>query len=340
MSPRAPQPEGPLLTHLLREVSRSFYLTLRVLPTAVRPQVSLAYLLARTTDTIADTAVLPAEDRLSALRALQDRIQGRSTAAVDFGRYLAHQASTAESRLLQRAEDALELLDRQDPEDRRLIRQVIDTIASGQMLDLVRFANAGPRRIVALETAEELEDYTWRVAGCVGEFWTRICLRHLLPGDKVSPDFLLARGLRFGQGLQMVNILRDLAADLRSGRCYLPARDLSAVSLEPLDLLSPSNEPRLRPVYSRYLEVTAGHLAAGWEYTNHLPRSCVRLRLACAWPILLGVRTVSLLRQGRVLDPEARIRVPRAEVRRLVVRSLCAVPFPGGWDRLYRRCAA
>ena len=36
------------LNELLKQTSRSFYLTLRVLPAAVRPQIGLAYLLART----------------------------------------------------------------------------------------------------------------------------------------------------------------------------------------------------------------------------------------------------------------------------------------------------
>ena len=47
-----------MLTSLLKEVSRSFYLTMRVLPSAIRPQIGLAYLLARTTDTIADTEIV------------------------------------------------------------------------------------------------------------------------------------------------------------------------------------------------------------------------------------------------------------------------------------------
>jgi len=58
-----------LLTGLLKEVSRSFYLTLRVLPVSIRPQIGLAYLLARTTDTIADTQLLPVAQRLEALQA-------------------------------------------------------------------------------------------------------------------------------------------------------------------------------------------------------------------------------------------------------------------------------
>ena len=54
-----------LLVDLLQATLRSFYLTLRVLPAAVRPQIGLAYLLARTTDTIADTELVPLEQRLT-----------------------------------------------------------------------------------------------------------------------------------------------------------------------------------------------------------------------------------------------------------------------------------
>src|SRR6266446_1521302 len=69
MAPSTPE----LLTTLLREVSRSFYLTMRVLPGAIRPQIGLAYLLARTADTIADTELVPLTQRLDALRSLRER---------------------------------------------------------------------------------------------------------------------------------------------------------------------------------------------------------------------------------------------------------------------------
>src|SRR5689334_12842529 len=69
-----------LLSSLLKQVSRSFYLTLRVLPNAIRPQIGLAYLLARATDTIADTEIVPVADRLQALHALRQRILGQTSA--------------------------------------------------------------------------------------------------------------------------------------------------------------------------------------------------------------------------------------------------------------------
>ena len=207
------------LNDLLKQTSRSFYLTLRVLPAAIRPQIGLAYLLARTADTIADTELVPPEQRLDALKRLRERIQGSSTAPLNLAGLAQHQGSSAEKLLLEKVEDGLTLLQTLSPADQQLARTVLNTITGGQELDLRRFAGASAEKIVALETAAQLDDYMYRVAGCVGEFWTRMCRAHLFPKLRLDDTQLLADGVRFGKGLQLVNILRDLPADLKKGRC-------------------------------------------------------------------------------------------------------------------------
>jgi farnesyl-diphosphate farnesyltransferase len=328
------QASNPILGSLLKEVSRSFYLTLRIMPAKVRPQLGLAYLLARTTDTIADTELLPVEQRLKALQQLRERIQGARATPIDFGELAQEQSSPAERVLLEKCETSLSLLETLMPPDRQLIRKVLDTITSGQELDLRRFAIAAAGQIVALRTDEELDDYTYRVAGCVGEFWTRICRAHLFPNAPMNESELLANGVRFGKGLQLTNILRDLAADLRQGRCYLPAERLSSVGLAPGDLLQPANEPRLRPVYNALLDLAREHLLAGWAYTNALPWRNVRVRLACSWPILIGLETLKLLRVRNVLDPHQPIKVSRGEVRRIQCLSVILYPWPKAWKAI------
>jgi len=334
-----------LLTDLLEQVSRSFYLTLRVLPTAVRPQIGLAYLLARTTDTIADTEVLPAEERLNALGLLRARILGQKREPLNFGELAQQQGSPAERVLLERVEESLALLATLGAEDLALVRTVIDTITSGQELDLLRFANPNAatrepghsaKRLIALQTDAELDDYTHRVAGCVGEFWTRMCRAHLFPNADLNDAQLLADGVRFGKGLQMVNILRDLPRDLQEGRCYIPAESLAKCGLQPAELLDPASELRFRPAYNTLLDRAEEHLAAGWAYTNAIPTGQFRVRLACAWPILIGVRTIELLRTQNVLNPTDRVKVSRAEVKDLMLRTLVHVPFPGKFRALWR----
>lgn len=73
---------------------------------------------------------------------------------------------------------------------------------------------------------------------------------------------------------------------------------------------------------------------AGWRYTTTLPRSQVRVRLACAIPVLIGLRTLRELRKGGVLDPSRRIKVSRAVVRGILWRSIIRLPFRARWDGL------
>ena len=324
-----------LLGDLLKATSRSFYLTLRVLPAAVRPQIGLAYLLARTTDTIADTELVPLEQRRDALKRLRERIQGPSTAPLNFGELAKHQGSAAEGILLEKVEDSLTLLQTLSPADQQLARTVLNTITGGQELDLRRFAGASAGKIVALETAAQLDDYTYRVAGCVGEFWTKICRAHLFPKLRLDDAQLLADGVRFGKGLQLVNILRDLPADLKKGRCYLPADKLEPAGLLPEVLLSPVNEAKFRPLFQEYLDRAESHLAAGWTYTNTLPLGQFRVRLACAWPILIGMKTIEKMRTASVLDLQQHIKISRIEVRGIMLRSALVYPLPQMWQKLF-----
>jgi farnesyl-diphosphate farnesyltransferase len=348
------------LSDLLKATSRSFYLTLRVLPARVRLQIGLAYLLARTTDTIADTEILPVEQRLDALQKLRERILGHNSTRLNFGELAGKQGLPAERVLLEKVEESLALLQTLSSADLKLVRDVLVTITSGQELDLKRFADVrssafrrqgaeesnaqaspdgppegGIPNIIALPNAADLDDYTYRVAGCVGEFWTKICRAQLFPAATLDDAQLLADGVRFGKGLQLVNILRDLPKDLRTGRCYLPADQLAQTGLAPEDLLSPTSAAKFRPLYQRHLDLAEAHLAAGWRYTNTLPSGQVRVRLACAWPVLIGMRTIARLRTGNVLDPAQRIKVSRAEVRGILWRSLVSYPFPGLWQKLF-----
>lgn len=360
----------PKLQTLLRDTSRSFYLTLQVLPRRVRPQIGLAYLLARASDTIADTELVPVEERLAALEALRSRILGDRNEPVDLGRLAQSQrgrSAIAEKRLLERLELATAQLPRLTPADLEAVRRVLHTITAGQELDLRRFEvieSAPPpppsaeclppvivptppplpvvgKRIVkpvrALANFEELYDYTYRVAGCVGEFWTDLTRRHCFADHRLDEAAFRADGIAFGKGLQLVNILRDLPRDLQNGRCYLPADRLERLGLSPRDLLAPGSEPKLRPLYRELVELAFRHLEAGWRYTNTIPFGHFRLRLACAWPVLIGVRTLVKLLAANPLDPRHRIKVDRAEVRQILVGSILRLPARGAWASQFQQ---
>jgi farnesyl-diphosphate farnesyltransferase len=329
---------------LLKQVSRSFYLTLRILPRAVRTQLSIAYLLARASDTVVDTQLVDFDRRRDALLQIRSSIreacEGQNPQLPDFGEFIEAQrigegqGSPAERILLERLGEILVVLGEFSSEDRRRIRNVLDTITHGQETDLVRFGDASTDCIAALNTDEELDTYTFQVAGCVGEFWTHMCRTHIFPAAPLDNELLIANGIRFGKGLQLVNILRDLPGDLRNGRCYIPEERLQTYGLQPQDLLDKNKIREFRPLYSDYLRKAEDHLRAGWQYTIALPFRRMRIRLACSWPILIGMKTLEKLHRENVLDDGLHILVRQSDVWRLLLRTVLVYPNPKAWNRL------
>src|SRR5207249_163739 len=106
---------------------------------------------------------------------------------------------------------------------------------------------------------------------------------------------LTEQGVRFGKALQLTHVLRDVPGDLAHGRCYLPARELAALGLGPRDLLAPTGAGRARPLYRRLLGLALEHYDVAWSYTLAIPKLEWRMRLACAWPLLIGLATLAEL---------------------------------------------
>ncbi|MCW1923216.1 squalene/phytoene synthase family protein [Luteolibacter arcticus] len=293
--------------HVLRNVSRSFYLSLRLLPQPMRPATATGYLLARASDTLADTAEVPVDDRLELLDGFAAELQGKGSEwrSRKLRAFAEKQTDMGERVLLERLDECFAGLAELDGLQADAVREVLATIISGQRLDLVRFEEASRARPVALKSEEELEDYCYRVAGCVGAFWTRIGL--LTMGNRFSdsnPDDLRDLGVRYGMGLQLVNILRDLPADLSQGRCYLP-------------VANPHDREQMASLRKEWLDHAAVWLESGRRYSSRLNQW--RLRAASVLPALIGEDTVALLRA----DPaaEAKVKVTRKEVRRAMWRA-------------------
>ena len=297
---------GPLLA----SVSRSFYLTIRILPASLRAPIGLAYLLARASDTIADSADASAAIRSKHLGAFAEMIRSGTLAGiVDLQREI-RPAADGERELIEKLERCLGWLAELPGEDRSAIAAVLEKIIRGQTLDLERFAT--PDGIAALQSAAELDEYTYLVAGCVGEFWTRICLRHLPHYATLDAPELERLGVNFGKGLQLVNILRDAPADLRDGRCYLPEDELRDAGIAPHRL--PSDPAAARPVFARWTAQARAYLADGARYIEALRPA--RLRVGCFLPWYLGIETLRRLETRPPLEHAERIKVPRSTVYR------------------------
>lgn len=292
---------------LLKGVSRSFYLSLRLLPLPMRGAASLGYLLARTSDTLADSGGVSVEIRLECLAAFERSLMAGNEVPRWPGSMVQGVEDPRERRLLGETQAMISWLKALPTAEADLVRKVVGIIISGQQLDLERFHEASASNPIALNDAEELDDYTWRVAGCVGAFWTK--LGYLTLGERFSTapvQNLIELGISYGKGLQLVNILRDLPTDLNQGRCYLP---------------SPGEFDRkvMLEAHGRWLERAIGRVGDGYLYAQQLHSRT--LRAASVLPAMIARDTLEKMRGIAWEELSAGVKVSRASVYRSLLKA-------------------
>jgi len=328
---------------LLAGVSRSFYLTLKALPGGLREPLSIAYLLARAADTVADTATVADGVRLDRLCELDRLVQtgdwddgaGHRFCEAMERDFAPGQTDANEAELMRRLPELFHAFQELSTRQIANIRGVLSPIVRGQRLDIERFPVDG--RLRSLGTAAELDEYTWLVAGCVGEFWTKLCAEEEPAAfvKHAALQHLTALGRRYGQGLQLVNILRDVAKDSSMGRCYFPREEMEAHGFD-LETVR-RDMARLAPVCEKWQRACREHLQCGIEYVESV--AVKRLRYATALPLLIGLRTLGLIERADWAQRRQGVKVSRGEVARIALDAGIAVLRSGGVRRLAERLA-
>lgn len=290
------------LDDILKGTSRAFYLSLAVLPRGARAPLSLAYMLARAADTIADTPPACGTDHLDLLLSLREAVVSTEPwswypQTSDWPSLKAALPETSpERRLLDATPHLIDILRLRPADEREAIQSVVATLIEGMIWDQRLF---GPSRVDRGPNGlddSELERYTYLVAGCVGPFWSEVCalsdprLTHLLGHHDMA--------IEFGKGLQWVNILRDIPADHRQGRFYLPS------------LKTEGFRGRFLEKFGRATQA----LSTASRYPLLFPSTALRHRLAVFWPLVLAWRTLEKLALDGGPGPGRRVKVPRWEV--------------------------
>ena len=301
------------LWRLLKGVSRSFYLSVRFLPSRIRPAIALGYLLARASDTIADANSLAAADRLKILNQLRAQLFTMDPSLRGGLKECAQQQREgSERQLLERVEEILACARQLPQNDQELLLEVLGRIMRGQILDIERFELASSLR--ALRSPEELDEYIYLVAGSVGEFWTKVCLQAWTPYARVDDKKIVTLGIEFGKGLQLVNVLRDYPQDVQLGRSYLPVTGALSEDMKVAE-----------PLFQEWRGVARRYLESGAQYVQAIRP--IRVRFACALPILIGIETLGKM---KTVPPFGqKIKVTRGRVYWLMLLSLLIAAVPG-----------
>ncbi len=148
----------------------------------------------------------------------------------------------------------------------------------------------------------------------------------------------MARGVRLGKALQLVNVIRDAPADLLAGRCYIPRELLQRHGLTPEDLLHPQARRRAKPVLDELRRLALAHVDAAFPYVMAVPRREPRLRLAALWPLWIGLGTLHKIAiADDPLDPARPIKISRNDVYRIIAESSLVVSVDSALAALQQR---
>lgn len=177
-----------------------------------------------------------------------------------------------------------------DPLEKDAIHLVWQRILEGQECDLQKFSSQSSPVILS---REELSRYLYLVAGSVGEFWTTLAAHHLPCFARAPLPSMREWGIDYGKGLQLTNILRDRHEDAAHGRFYC-------------------HEDHVEQLHEEALY----YLSQGRCYIDGLRPG--RFKMASALPLMLAVKTLSLLAK----NPQAsNVKVSRGMVYLSLLRS-------------------
>jgi len=319
---------------VLPRVSRTFAINIRVLSGRLGDAVRIGYLLCRSADTLEDswsgTSVEASFERF--LRA----VDGDRAAAAGLAAEARGAGAGPDLELLANLPRVLRAYDALPAEMCAAVRDGVRTLATGMAVYAGRAA-IRPAAAPYLDTAEELEDYCWVVAGCVGVMLTRLYAAAHGAGGEAAQTRRLELAPIVGRALQLTNILLDWPSDVRRGRCFVPAAWLAEVGIGPRDLVD-RDRPQLRALVTRLEARALEALARVPDYLDLIPLRHLRYRLFCLWPALWAVGSLQQARR----DPEfpwgpRRPKLPRHELYRASIGSLLTVDHGGA---LRRMCAA
>jgi farnesyl-diphosphate farnesyltransferase len=308
---------------MLPKVSRTFALGIRLLPARLEEAVRISYLLCRIADTIEDatdlTPTVQAELLGHIARCLDDDGPGGEPVAAAFPR-----PRSDEERLVRENARVLGVYRGLPPRERDAIRPWVQEMARG-MAEFATRRTAGG--LAALGTVAELERYCYYVAGTVGHLLTGLFGIH----QRLSParyERLDALATSFGLGLQLTNIIKDVADDRQRGWSFVPRDLCEGVGLEPDQLQDPSREFQAHEVMKVLIAKAKGHLRDALAYCTTLPAAAYRIRVFCLTSLYFAIRTLHLAeRDPRLLDPTHKVKITRGEVYRTVAATHVIAPF-------------
>lgn len=302
---------------ILPGVSRTFALTIPVLPDSLAAVMTNAYLLCRIADTIEDDPGLEPEQKSRFHEQFVAVVKGTEPAerfASELAPLLSSRVLPAEHDLVRNTPAVIRVTHSFSADERAALTRCVSIMCRG-MPEFQR-----NKSLRGLEDLDELAEYCYYVAGVVGEMCTELFCLHC-PELAPKRELMLRLAVSFGQGLQMTNILKDIWDDRQSGACWLPRSVFAGGTLDLARLESWHTEPAFRDGLYELIGVGHAHLRNALEYTCLIPKRETGIRRFCLWAIGLAVLTLRNIYRNPTFRSGSEVKVSRRTVKATILTT-------------------
>ena len=299
---------------ILPKVSRSFALCIRILPEPLNAQMMVSYLVYRVLDTIEDS---------SAPLAVKKELFSQFVKLLSVRNADAHTIEECRAELCTRLNYTYEkdLL--------KNLGAVMQTYYSQPLL--VRRSILKWGRVMAegmyefqqkpIETFADQNAYSYHVAGVIGYLFTELLFYEGIITRQLKRR-LTKYARNFGLALQKVNILRDIACDAISKRCYWPRQLLAKYNLSYSSLCLRENRRAAMSVLREQIAEVRKYLHDAMQYILLLPEKATNVRRFCLIPLFMAIESYALCASNdKVFDSGQKVKISRLLVGEIVLKS-------------------
>ena len=297
--------------HILQGVSRTFALTIPVLPLPLSRVVSNAYLLCRIADTIEDDKHMPDDIKRKFSEQFINVVAGTESMeefAESLHPQLSSTATDDEKDLIKNTPRVIRITHSFNPRQRTALERCVRIMAEGMTQYQESDVSHG------LKDQNDMDKYCYFVAGVVGEMLTELFCDYSEEMDR-NREELMKLAVSFGQGLQMTNILKDIWDDQKRNMCWLPREVFNKYGSDLTVITPDANDSAFQQALGQLIGVARAHLANALRYTLLIPPHEKGLRRFCLWALGIAVLTIRKINFRRDFTSGQEVKVSRRSVK-------------------------
>ncbi len=301
---------------ILPQVSRTFALSIRFLPGYLGKAVLCGYLLCRIADTIEDDpkASVPMKSRLleEFMLCFDDSERADRYPSLTKG----VQGDPSHLRLVQNTNLVFRLYRSLTPQSQKTLRHWVFEMVEGMKKFVILYPEG-----LRIKSLEEYKEYCYYVAGTVGFLLTDLWYEH---SPSVNEELYLSLRqtcAEFGEALQTVNILKDIAWDAaEENAIYIPQDALVAKGSSHDHLLDPDCLDRNHEAIQSLVQLAWSDLEDATQYLQSIPKAAIPIRMFCILPLIFAYATLrDITKSKAMLKRGGNVKISRSEVKSLIL---------------------